>query len=133
MIKGAMIFLLIVAVSFAQSVPAAPRDDVNWINVEIVIRGEYFRAAQVAYEDYSKKLLKRAQEAAAPDGTGDKKVSEYLSHIENFNIQIGAGHGRYNVWILARASEDFPVIFGGDSLYVIDAKDFKILEKHYGK
>lgn len=128
-----MIGLLVVAVSFAQSVPAAPRDDVNWINVEVVIRGEYFRAAQVAYEDYSKKLLKRAQEAGAPDGTGDKKLSEYLSHIENFNIQIGAGHGRYNVWVLARASEVFPVIFGGDALYVIDAKDFKILEKHYGK
>lgn len=131
MIKQTLLFLLMAATtSFAQ---AAPRDDVNWINVEVVIRGDYFRAAQVAYEDYSKKLLKRAQEAAAPDGTGDKKLPEYLSHIEHFNIQVGAGHGRYNVWILARASEDFPVIFGGDALYVIDAKDFKILEKHYGK
>jgi len=130
MIKQTLFVLLMTATtSFAQ---AAPKDDVNWINVEVVIRGDYFRAAQVAYEDYSKKLLKRAQEAAA-DGTGDKKLPEYLSHIESFNIQVGAGHGRYNVWILARASEDFPVIFGGDALYVIDAKDFKVLEKHYGK
>lgn len=131
MIKQTLFVLLMTAAtSFAQ---AAPKDDVNWINVEVVIRGDYFRAAQVAYEDYSKKLLKRAREAAAPDGTGDKKLSEYLSHIEHFNIQVGAGHGRYNVWILARASEDFPVIFGGDALYVIDANDFKVLEKHYGK
>jgi hypothetical protein len=78
-------------------------------------------------------LAKRLHESTAPDGTGDKKLTEYLSSIEHFNIQVGFGHGRYNVWILARASEDFPVIFGGDALYVIDAKDFKVLEKHYGK
>jgi len=130
MIKQTLFFLLMAATtSFALS---APKDDINWVNVEVVIRGDYFRAAQAAYEDYSKKLLKRAQEAAQ-DGTSDKKLSEYLSHIENFNIQVGAGHGRYTVWVLARASEDFPVIFGGDALYVIDARDFKILEKHYGK
>jgi hypothetical protein len=131
MIKQTVLLLLMAAtISCAQ---AAPRDDVNWINLEVVIRGDYFRAVQVAYEDYSIKLLKRAKDAAAPDGTGDKKLAEYLSHIEHFNIQVGAGHGRYNVWILARASEEFPVIFGGDALYIIDDRDFKVIEKHYGK
>jgi hypothetical protein len=130
MIKRALFVILMAASSFAQ---AAPKDDIEWINVEVVIRGDYFRAASVAYGDYTKRLTKRVQELTAADGKGDKKLIEYLSSIEHFNIQVGFGHGRYNVWILARASEDFPVIFGGDALYVIDAKDFKVLEKHYGK
>jgi hypothetical protein len=130
MIKRTLFAMLMAATSIAQ---ATPKDDINWINVEVVIRGDYFRAALVAYDDYSKKLAKRLHESTAPDGTDDKKLTEYLSSIEHFNIQVGFGHGRYNVWILARVSEDFPVIFGGDALYVIDAKDFKVLEKHYGK
>lgn len=40
MIKQTLFVLLMTATtSFAQ---AAPKDDVNWINVEVVIRGDYF-------------------------------------------------------------------------------------------
>jgi hypothetical protein len=121
---------LMVAAEFAH---AAPRDDINWMNVEVVIRGDYFRAAMVAYEDYSQKLRKRLKEVANPASTGNKELTGYLSRIEDFNIQVGFGHGRYNVWMLPRTSEEVPGVFGGDALYVIDAKEFKILEKHYGK
>lgn len=122
--------MLISAATFAQ---AAPRDDINWVNVEVVIRGDYFRAAQAAYEDYSKQLRERVKKLAAPGGTGDAELTGYLSRIEDFNIQVGFGHGRYTVWMVPRASQDFPVIFGGDARYVIDAKEFKILEKHFGR
>jgi hypothetical protein len=47
------------------------------------------------------------------------------SPLEDFNIQVGFGHGRYTVWMIARASQEFPVVFGGDASYVIDAKEFK--------
>ena len=130
MIRRILLVTMMATGSLAQ---AAPQHDINWINAEIVIRGDYFRAALVGYDDYKKKLLKRAQEAAAPDGTGDKKLATYLSDIEHFNIRVGFGHGQYEVSIAARASEEFPVIFGGDAIYIIDANDFKVLEKHYGK
>jgi hypothetical protein len=115
------------------SAHADPRVDINWMNVEVVIKGDYFRAAMVAYEDFSQKLRQRVKETAAPGSTGNKELTGYLSRIENFNIQVGFGHGRYNVWMIPRASEDFPEGFGGDALYVIDAKGFKILEKHFGR
>jgi hypothetical protein len=111
---------------------ATPTHDINWTNVEVVIKGDYFHAALVAYDDYKKKLLKRAQKTDPSNGTGDKLI-EYLSNIDHFNFQVGFGHDRYEVSIAARASEEFPVIFGGDALYVIDGNDFKIVEKHYGK
>jgi predicted S18 family serine protease len=122
--------LLLITATLA---PAAPKDGSDWNNVEIVIRGDYYRAASAAFADYSKLLMKRAKKSASGDGPGDQKLTEYLSSIDHFNFQVGLGHGRYQVWILARASEDFPVIFGGDAFYVIDAKEFKIVEKHYGK
>jgi hypothetical protein len=121
---------LLAAVSGAS---AAPRDDINWVNVEVVIRGDYFRAAMVAYDDFAKKLRERVRKAGTPGATGDVELTAYLSRIENFNIQVGFGHGRYTVWIAARASQEFPVVFGGDASYIVDGKEFTILEKKYGK
>ncbi len=103
------------------------------MNVEVVIKGDYFRASVVAYEDFSRKLRQRVQETAAPGGTGSKELTRYLSRIENFDIHVGFGHGRYNVSMIPHASKDFPGGFGGDALYVIDAKEFKIVDKHFGK
>jgi hypothetical protein len=131
MIKQAMFAMCLMVVTGLAH--ADPRVDINWMNVEVVIRGDYFHAATVAYEDFSHKLRERVKKTAAPDGTGNRELTGYLSRIENFNIQVGFGHGRYNVWMIPRASEDFPGGFGGDALYVIDAKEFKILERHFGR
>lgn len=131
MIKQTLLAMTLLA--YAASAYADPRSDINWMNVEVVIKGDYFRAAMVAYEDFSQKLRQRVKETAAPGGMGNKELTGYLSRIESFNIQVGFGHGRYNVWMIPRASEDFPGGFGGDALYVIDAKEFKILEKHFGR
>jgi hypothetical protein len=62
---------LMAATTFAQ---AAPRDDINRVNVEVVIRGDYFRAALVAYDDCSKILRKRIHQLAAPGDRGDKEL-----------------------------------------------------------
>jgi hypothetical protein len=125
-----VIFLMLLTATFAHS---ASKDEVDWTNVEVVIRGDYFRAASVAYADYSKRLADRVRKSTAADSKGDQKLAEYLSTIEHFNIQVGYGNDRYRVWILARASKDFPVIFGGDAVYFIDDKNFTILEKRFGK
>jgi hypothetical protein len=127
MIQRTLVFLLWFATTAAYAAPPEP----SWMNTEIIIRGDYFRAALVAYEDFSKKLRGEAQDANTPGYKGDKGLSDYLSHIENYNIQVGWGPGRYQVWISPRASKEMFGIFGGGAMYVIDAKDFKLLQRQY--
>jgi hypothetical protein len=106
---------------------AGPKD-AEWLNEEVVIRGDYFRAALVAYEDFSKKLLNEQH----PNGKAED-FTEYMSKIENYNLKVADGRTRYVVWISPRASGDFPVIFGGSANYILDARTFKIIEKNYSK
>jgi hypothetical protein len=56
-----------------------------------------------------------------------------LSKIENYNIEVSDGGSHYVVRIYPRLSQDHPVVFGGDGIYILDASTFKIIEKHYGK
>jgi len=108
-----------------------PGDRPEWQNEEIVIRGDYFHAAMVAYEDFSKRL--HARQATPPNGAGDPKFADYMSNIDNFNLKVASGGTRYVVWINPRGSREFPVIFGGDALCILDSSTFKMVEKHYGK
>jgi hypothetical protein len=112
---------------------AAGPEVIDWSNPEVVIRGDYFRAASVAYADYSQHLAKRARDASAPDYKGDRELVEYLSRIEHFNIEVGFGNGSYHIRIAPRTSEQFRGIFGGGAFYLIDAKEFKIREREYSK
>ena len=112
---------------------AAEPESIDWRNTEVVIRGDYYRAASVAYADFSDLLTKRARDVAAPDYKGDKTLVEYLSHIENFNIEVGFGNGRYHVRIAPRTSTQVPVIFGGGAYYIIEPKEFKVVDRQYSK
>jgi hypothetical protein len=130
MAKRALLLLSIIFTpAFAQS-DAGPGDRAEWQNEEIVIRGDYFHAAMVAYEDF-KRL--RARQSTPANGAGDPKFADYMSNINNFNLKVAAGGTRYIVWINPRGSREFPVIFGGDALYILDSSTFKVVEKHYGK
>jgi hypothetical protein len=122
MLQAILPMLLIV--SGAAYSASAPKD-ADWLNEEIVLRGDYFRAAAVAYEDFSKLLGQR--------GLGDNEYERYMSKIENYNFKVATGRTRYVVWISPRASADFPVIFGGGATYILDASTFTIIEKHYSK
>lgn len=108
--------------SFAHAGTPAP----GWINEELVVRGEYFRAMMVAYEDFSKHI---AESSASPN----KKFVDHMSRIENYNFKVAAGPQRYVVWISPRMSDDYPAIFGGEGSYILDAQTFKVLEKHFSK
>ncbi len=104
------------------------------MNEELLIRGDYFRAASVAYEDFSKQLARHLADANNPSAApSTRDLGKYLSTIDHYNVKVGMGRTRYAVWISPRSSEDFPAIFGGEGLYVLDVTTFKILEKHFSK
>ena len=126
--------IVCVMVLATAGVHAAGRESIDWSNTEVVIRGDYYRAASVAYADFSnEQLARRAREAAAPDYNGDRKLVEYLSRIENFNIEVGFGNGRYHVRISPRLSAQVPGIFGGGAYYIIEPKEFKVVDRQYSK
>jgi hypothetical protein len=96
----------------------AQERDIPWYNMEVAIRGDYFRAATIAYEDFSKRLAERGG---------------YLATINNYNIQVGVGPESYVVWISPRSSQEVPGLFGGGAFYTIDARTFTVREKEYSK
>jgi hypothetical protein len=116
-----VMLLMISGVAYSASAPK----DADWLNEEIVLRGDYFRAAAVAYEDFSKLLAQR--------GLGDSEYGRYMSKIDNYNFKVATGRTRYVVWISPRVSAEYPDIFGGSATYILDASTFKIIEKHYSK
>jgi len=116
---------LALAVTLITATFAHARDP-GWLNDELVVRGDYFRAMMVAYDDFSKQL---AESTKGPN----KEFSDHMSRIENYNFKVAAGPARYVVWITPRMSDDYPVIFGGQGTYILDAQTFKVLEKHFSK
>jgi hypothetical protein len=131
MLKRALLMLLAISPGMVSA------NDTEWINAEVIIRGDYFHAATVAYQDYRSKLFERLTFSGPTPPTPDQtKFSEYLLKIENYNIEVsdgGRGGSHYVVRIYPRLSQDHPVVFGGDGIYILDASTFKIIEKHYGK
>lgn len=93
---------------------------IPWQNIELVIRGDYFRASVIAYADFSQYLNKQ-------------KKDSNMMQIDNYNIEISVGDSRYYIWFHPRLSKKFPGGFGGDASYEIDSKTFEILEKQFGK
>lgn len=124
---------LFVWFSFSTSVFSAQGHDIDWNNKELVIKGEYLHAVLVAEKDFSVRIASRASKLKNNATNTDNKLAEYLSKIDNYNIEIGFGNNRYLVWITPRLSDEFPIIFGADALYTIDSKTFQIIDKQYGK
>lgn len=63
-------------------------NDTEWINAEVIIRGDYFHAATVAYQHYRSKLFERLTFSGPTPPTPDQtKFSEYLSKIGNYTLR----------------------------------------------
>lgn len=124
---------LFVWLCFSMNVFSAQRDDIDWHNKELVIKGEYLHAVLVAEKDFSVWISSRASKLESHGTNINHKLAEYLSKIDNYNIEIGFGRDRYLVWITPRVTDEFPIIFGADALYTIDRKTFQVIDKQYGK
>jgi hypothetical protein len=100
----------------------------------IVLRGDYFKAAMVAHNDFLKVLAENAAlakmsrpAAQAPSLNAD--LYARLSKIENFDMSIQQSDSTYTVQIGPTLRGDMPLVFGGVTIYQIDKKTFAITSK----
>jgi len=127
-------YLVVLAwLCFSPKVFSAQQEAIDWQNKELIIKGDYLHAILIAEKDFSARIANRASNPERQKTKADHKLAEYLSKIDNYNIEIGMGNNRYLVWITPRLTKEFPVIFGGDALYIIDADTFQLIEKQLGK
>lgn len=65
----------------------------------------------------------------------NKKLAQYLTVIDNYDVQVGAGPGRYVVWITPRFSEelsaDVDALEDAGAFYKLDTKTFTVTGKVY--
>jgi hypothetical protein len=126
MLKITLLTIWLAAV--APVVSGQDRYEFPWHNVEVVIRGDLFRAATVAYEDFSKRLAERV---ARLPGESNDRPAQYVAVIDNYDVKVGFGPGKYVVWITPRSTPEFPGDVEAGAFYTIDAKTFTVREKVY--
>ena len=99
----------------------------------IYVRGDYFRALQVAYGDFAKVMVQRG---AAVSAAGDKDSRESalrLSKIDNYDIYIEESGDSYRIHIAPTRREPLHEYFGGGATYVVSRVSFKIIDSTMSK
>lgn len=133
-------FLCVVALPYAKGeVPETPqaKEYLKKLDEPIILRGDYFKAALVAYNDFLQVLAMNAAAAntrAPADNTipmspGGKDLYTKLSKIENFDISIQQSDSSYTVQIGPTLRGDMPLVFGGGARYQVDKQTFSIKSK----
>lgn len=101
--------------------PAALKEFIASLDKPIILRGDYLRAAQVAYQnDFSEFIAKN-------------RAGTALSKVENYDLSIEQQNGNFIVTFAPTIRNNMPEIFGGGAHYVIDSNTFEIKEKFYTK
>jgi hypothetical protein len=124
--------LCVVALPYAKGeVPQTPqaKEYLRKLDEPIILRGDYFKATLVAYNDFLQVLAANA--AAANMHTSPDNAESYtkLSKIENFDMTIQQSDSSYTVQIGPTSRGDMPLVFGGGARYQIDRKTFSIISK----
>ncbi|WP_019866856.1 hypothetical protein [Methylovulum miyakonense] len=130
LIKYLLPFIIVFQSNFSYG---ESNNSIDWYNKELIINGQYVRVLLVVEKEFISHITEKANEIKKKGIKYDVESSTYLSKIENYNIEIGVGKGKFAVWISPRLSEEFPGFFGGDAFYAVDSKTFKILDTQYGK
>ena len=101
----------------------------------ITLRGDYFKAALVAYNDFSRRLsAAEAMPINPPDNyvqgsPKERELRAQLAKIENYDMSIEQSDSAYTVQIGPTLRGDMPLVFGGGARYQIDKKTFSIVSK----
>ena len=138
MVVAALLYAFAVPCSWGEQ-PYTPqaKEYLRKLDEPIILRGDYFRAAMVAYKDFlHSRLAKNAKLANAYSANGQlhsRNVDVYtmLSKIENFDFHIQQSDSTYTVEIDPTLRGDMPLMFGGGMVYEIDKKTFVIKSKGY--
>lgn len=111
---------------------AAEQRQVKALDRPVILRGDYFKAVESAYSDFGKYLaLKRTQ--SAPQGEDNRKLVDWLSRIENYDIHVRQLSASYQVRFEVTLRNDAPPVFGGGASYLIDGSSFRIIRKTFSK
>lgn len=106
----------------------AARKQLRELEKPIVLRGDYFRAVQVAYEDFSHELANKESGAKSLDADSEKLV-HWLARIENYDIHVDQSPSSYIVQFDVTMRNHAPLVFGGGARYIIDRTTFVVTEK----
>ena len=111
---------------------AAEQKQVRALDRPIVLRGDYFRAVESAYGDFAKYLALKKTEAA-PQDEEDRKLVDWLSNIENYDIHVRQMPTSYQVRFEVTLRNNAPPVFGGGASYLVDGSSFQIIRKTFSK
>jgi len=132
---AALLFLIALPYSRGEE-PMTPqaKEYLRKLDEPIILRGDYFKAAMVAHNDFLKALAENAALAkrsrpAAQGPTLNADLYARLSKIENFDMSIQQSDSTYTVQIGPTLRGDMPLVFGGVTIYQIDKKTFAITSK----
>ena len=107
--------------------PAAKRD-LQKLERPIVLRGDYFKAVQAAYSDFSRELASKEAFGKTQDPQR-AEVILWLSKIENYDIYVSQTPKTYEVHFGVTLRNQAPMVFGGGAVYVIDRHTFLVKKK----
>ena len=101
-------------------------------DLPVIVRGDYFKAIQVAYRDFSKVLARRARESNSLVGP-TSELELRLSKIENYDIHVEQTPTSYTVWFRPTMRDTVDVVMGGGATYTVDRNTFSITKKVLSK
>lgn len=97
-------------------------------DLPVIVRGDYFKAIEAAYQDFSKVLAQRERESQSPD-SANPQLALRMSKIQNFDIHVGQTPASYTVWFRPTMRDTAHVVMGGGATYTLDRRTFLILKK----
>ena len=97
-------------------------------DLPVIVRGDYFKAIQVAYDDFSKDLAQRAKDSHSPD-SANSELALRLSKIENYDIHVEQTPSSYTVWFRPTMRDTANIVMGGGATYTVDRNTFSITKK----
>ena len=94
-------------------------------DLPVIVRGDYFKAIQVAYNDFSVILAERARTAPTDDGEL-RKLADWISKLENYDIHVEQTSTAYTVWFRPTMRDPDHGVMGGGVTYTVDRRTFTI-------
>jgi hypothetical protein len=122
------ICLLSVRMVHGADLSTAQKEYLKKLDGPVLLRGDYFKAITIAYEDFAKRLARDESKSKILNGEEATRF-QWLSHIENYDINIEQTDTMFIVYFSPTVRGDAPIILGGGIKYEFDRKTFQMAEK----